>query len=221
MMRAKLTTPITAVALAVAAALTPARADAQDLFKKIRDEAAKRVEQRKAKVDSTVMTRAVGTVDSTLEKTGRGADAVVNRVVGVADTAITRTERGVRHAVARDDASGALAAQLAAGHAVIRDIGFAANSDQLDESAAAAIKRLAKALATTEGTFLIEGHTDLAETPEVARALSERRAAAVKAHLVAGGVSAARLLAVGYGATRPAADGAQGGNARIELTRAQ
>jgi outer membrane protein OmpA-like peptidoglycan-associated protein len=42
----------------------------------------------------------------------------------------------------------------------------------------------------------------------------------VKAHLVAEGVAATRLLAVGYGATRPASDGERG-DARIELTRAQ
>lgn len=208
-----------AVTLAFAM-LAPARVDAQDLFKKIREQAAKKVEQKKAQVDSAVMQTATGAVDSTLAKTGRGADAVVGKVGDVAGSAITRTENGVRHVVAHDDASAALATQLAAGHAVIRDIRFVANSDQLDESAAAVLKRLARALATTEGTFLIEGHTDLAETPEVARALSEKRAAAVKAHLVAEGVAAARLLAVGYGATRPATDGAPG-NARIELARAQ
>ena len=61
-------------------------------------------------------------------------------------------------------------------------------------------------------------------TPAAAQALSEQRAKAVKARLVAGGVPAARLLAVGYGATRPAEGNANGnanGNARIELTRAQ
>ena len=211
--------------LAVAAAImtlsaTPARAEAQDLFKKIRDEAAKRVEQRKAKVDSAVMKTATSAVDSTLEKTGRGADAVVNRVGSVADTTISRTERGVRHVAARDDGSAELAAGLAGGHLVVREIRFATGSDQLDESAGAPLARLAKALVATPGTFLIEDHTDAMDTPEAARSLSERRAASVKAHLVAAGVPAARLLAVGYGATRPATDGANG-NARIELTRAQ
>ena len=219
MKRATHLTLTTVLALA-AAILAPERADAQDILKKIREQAAKRVEQKKAQVDSAVMKTATGAVDSTLAKTGRGADAVVGRVGDVAGSAITKTEHGVRQVVARDDASDALAAQLAAGHAVLHDIRFVANSDQLDESAAAPLKRLAKALAATEGTFLIEGHTDLTEAPEVARALSERRAAAVKAHLVAQSVSAARLLAVGYGATRPATDGAPG-NARIELTRAQ
>jgi outer membrane protein OmpA-like peptidoglycan-associated protein len=214
-----ISTLLTAVALAVA--VVPARAEAQDLLKKIRDQAVKRVEERKAKVDSAVVKTAAGAVDSTLEKTGRGADAVVSKVGGVAEGAITRTERGVRSALTRDDDSAELlAAQLATGHAVVREIRFAANSDQLVESAVAELKRLAKALAATPGTFLIEGHTDSLDTPETARALSERRASAVKAHLVAEGVPAARLLAVGYGAARPAADGGAG-NARIELTRAQ
>lgn len=210
---------LTIVVALAASAATPARANAQDLFKKMREETLKRVEQQKAKADSAVMKAATGVVDSTLQKTGRGADAVVNGVTSLADTTITRTERGVRHIAAHDDGSAELATRLASGHAVVREIQFAAGSDQLDAAAAAQVKRLAKALATTQGTFLIEGHTEAMESAEAARALSERRAATVKAHLVAEGVAAARLLAVGYGATRPAGDG--GGAARIELTRAQ
>ena len=216
----RLSATLTIVAALGAAAATPARADAQDLLKRMRAEAVKRVEQRKAKMDSAVIRTATGAVDSTLEKTGRGAQAVVGKVGSLADTTITRTERGVRSVTARDDGAAELAARLATGHAVVRELQFAAGSDQLDESAAAQVKRLAKALAATPGTFLIEGHTESMDSPDAARALSERRAAAVKAHLVAEGVAAARLLAVGHGAARPTGDDEKGG-ARIELTRAQ
>ena len=48
----------------------------------------------------------------------------------------------------------------------------------------------------------------------------KRRAAAVKAQLTAGGVPADRLLAVGYGATRPNSANPQA-HARIEVVRAQ
>ena len=66
------------------------------------------------------------------------------------------------------------------------------------------------------GQFLIEGHVDKAEG-EQAQALSEQRAAAVKAALVSAGVSQMQLAAAGYGATRPLG----GGSARIEIARTQ
>ena len=225
MRRAKLSTLVAAAALAALSA-APARAEAQAVFKKIREQAVRRVEEHKAKVDSSVVRTAAGAVDSTLDKTGRAADAVVSKVGGAADTAISRTEHGVRSALkgGDDDELAALSAQLGAGHAVLRDLHFAPNSDQLDPSADAALARLAKALLAADGVFIVEGHTDPMATPAAAQALSEQRAKAVKARLVAGGVPAARLLAVGYGATRPAEGNANGnanGNARIELTRAQ
>ena len=52
-----------------------------------------------------------------------------------------------------------------------------------------------------------------------AQALSEQRAAAVKAALVGAGSSPMQLAAVGYGATRPI-QGAKS-NARVEIARTQ
>ncbi len=52
----------------------------------------------------------------------------------------------------------------------------------------------------------IQGHTDDTGTPELNQRLSQERAAAVLAWLVAHGVDAARLRPVGYGQTQPLAD---------------
>ncbi len=70
--------------------------------------------------------------------------------------------------------------------------------------------------------IVIEGHTDAEGTDERNQRLSDRRARAVQSFLVRAGVSASRLSAVGYGATRPIADNdtAEGRakNRRIEFT---
>lgn len=52
----------------------------------------------------------------------------------------------------------------------------------------------------------IEGHTDNVGSVETNKKLSQDRAEAVKRFLVAKGVDASRLTAVGYGASRPIAD---------------
>jgi len=49
----------------------------------------------------------------------------------------------------------------------------------------------------------IEGHTSLSGSPEYNQQLSERRAEAVMRYLIARGVPAEQLRAVGYGESRP------------------
>lgn len=67
----------------------------------------------------------------------------------------------------------------------------------------------------------IDGHTDSEGIPERNNPLSERRAGAVIDYLVAAGIPADRLSAVGYGAERPIADNAtaegRARNRRIEF----
>jgi outer membrane protein OmpA-like peptidoglycan-associated protein len=69
----------------------------------------------------------------------------------------------------------------------------------------------------------VEGHTDNVGSPASNKALSESRAKAVVAALVAKGIDAARLAAVGWGQDRPVADnGTEDGrakNRRVELVK--
>ena len=116
--------------------------------------------------------------------------------------------------------STALAEQLGHGRVVLREIRFVPGSDRIDDSSAAVLGELARALVANSGVFLIEGHTDASRDAASGQLLSERRAVAVKAWLVSEGVAAGRLLAVGYGASRP--ERAHGKhNARIEVTWVQ
>jgi len=206
--------------VAVACAVTPDCAHGQSILKRVRDQAARRVAEGRAKIDSTVMKTTGTAVDSAVSKTNRGADAVAGRVTNVANGALAATERGFNQALGGTSPKNTLATRLAEGRLVLDDVRFVAGSDQLDPSSDATLKALASALTATTGTFLIEGHTDASVDVALAQQLSQQRASAVKARLVATGVAAERLLAVGYGSTRPNGANTQA-SARIEVLRAQ
>ena len=217
------TLALIALALAATASLAvPARGDAQQLWKKIKDQTEKKLEARKARADSATVARVGQTVDSTLEKTGRGVDTAVSKATGAADAAVDRASRVVSSAAGalagKDDEEEKLAADLADGLAVLPEIRFEGTSERLAATSEPHLARLAKLLEAQPGTFVIEGHVDDGGNATADLALSEKRAAAVKARLVAAGVPAERLFAMGLGATRPPAD-ATGGRARIELAR--
>ena len=67
----------------------------------------------------------------------------------------------------------------------------------------------------------IEGHTDTSGDREANALLSEQRAEAVRAYMVAAGIDGSSLLAAGYGGTRPIATNAspegRNANRRIEF----
>lgn len=69
----------------------------------------------------------------------------------------------------------------------------------------------------------IQGHTDEVGTPEYNQDLSQRRAETVRDYLVSKGVKEDRLVAKGYGATRPVApnttDEGRAKNRRVELKK--
>jgi outer membrane protein OmpA-like peptidoglycan-associated protein len=209
----------------LAATLSAAHPARAQVLKQIKESTAKKVEARKERLDSTVVRTAGQVVDSTLEKTNRGADAVVGKVGSAIDTAVSKTERGIASAFAGgDDDEDRLAAMLKTGRAVLRDVEFAAGSDTVPERAGGTLRGLAGALKEVAGTFLIEAHTEPGGDPAAAQALSERRAASVKAKLIELGIPAERLFAIGHGASRPAQDGSAGtptSHARIEVARMQ
>lgn len=99
---------------------------------------------------------------------------------------------------------------------------FAFDDDKLGPGAPAELDRVAAALAARGAVRLsIEGHTDDVGDDDYNRALSERRAQAVRAYLAAHGLDGAHVEARGLGEAQPAApnDSEEGRrrNRRVEI----
>ena len=111
------------------------------------------------------------------------------------------------------------------GRVATQGIYFDTGSDRVRPESSPTLKEIATMLKEHEDLRLtIEGHTDDVGAAAANQTLSEKRAAAVKAALVASyGVDAARLESKGLGATKPAAknDTAEGRqtNRRVELVK--
>lgn len=110
------------------------------------------------------------------------------------------------------------------GRMTLEGIEFDTGSDRLRPASDSVLREVAAALAKAPTLAVsIEGHTDNQGADAANVALSERRAAAVKARLVALGVAAGRLATKGFGAAQPVApnetpEGRQR-NRRVELVR--
>ncbi len=102
------------------------------------------------------------------------------------------------------------------------DILFDLNEATLKGEARVVIAKLAGILLILpELNLRVEGHTDSTGDPGYNLALSERRASSVRDFLAQQGIDGERMVAVGYGLTRPAADNAtregRAKNRRVEI----
>jgi len=110
------------------------------------------------------------------------------------------------------------------GRARLYGILFNTDSDHLkDESKPTLDSLIAAAKAQPSWSFGIEGYTDNVGGDAHNQTLSEKRAASVKAYLVAAGVAPTRLTAQGFGATNPVASNdtelGRSQNRRVEIVK--
>lgn len=101
-------------------------------------------------------------------------------------------------------------------------INFEFNSAEIDGSSSRTMANLAKALGSQQlanRSFTIVGHTDGKGSAAYNKALSDRRAASVRAYLIDNGVDASRLRAVGRGESQllNKADPNAAENRRVEI----
>jgi outer membrane protein OmpA-like peptidoglycan-associated protein len=92
--------------------------------------------------------------------------------------------------------------------AVNLNIPFEYNSSELKAEASAQLTQLKSALtkeSLRNDRFLVAGHTDAKGNPQYNKQLSLKRAESVKRYLIAAGLDAGRLDAVGYGSEQPLA----------------
>jgi outer membrane protein OmpA-like peptidoglycan-associated protein len=81
---------------------------------------------------------------------------------------------------------------------------FDLGKDALKPGSRESLAKAAVTLKDSQTNIVIEGHTDSTGTDAVNQPLSERRAAHVRDYLNSQGVPASRMIAVGYGSSRPA-----------------
>jgi outer membrane protein OmpA-like peptidoglycan-associated protein len=218
--KARLTILVIASALAI-----PARATAQSWMdavkKKVAESVAQKVDENKAKAESTVVNTTTNAADSALTKSNRGLAATADKASDVANKGMNGVENGVKGLFAGVmTTSDQMSADLKAGRVTIRDITFGGeDASQVMPASDVVLKKLATALIAATANFLVEGHVNLVGDSDIEQALSDRRSAGVKAKLVALGVPEERLSAKGFGATRPADANSKATNARIEISR--
>jgi outer membrane protein OmpA-like peptidoglycan-associated protein len=137
-----------------------------------------------------------GTVLSELE---------VDRITGALRTALPDTELDIQLRV-RQPRNDREALQARLDDALRgKTVEFASDGAEIMPAGQAVIDEIYNLVSDTDVTLVITGHTDSQNTPEYNLALSERRAAAVRAYLIERGIDPSRLYSAGFGESRPIA----------------
>jgi OOP family OmpA-OmpF porin len=114
--------------------------------------------------------------------------------------------------------AGPVAAQEAMAPAVVY---FERSSETLNAAAREVLDEVARQLRTVSAIpeLILAGHADVREGKgDEAVGLSQQRASMVREYLIAAGVPADRVRTMAFGHTRPAYDGSDPVNRRVEIT---
>ena len=105
---------------------------------------------------------------------------------------------------------------------VLRSVQFAFDSAVLDSTAKGILREAASLLKDKSGTIYVDGHTCNIGSAQYNQRLSERRAASVRSYLAEQGIPSNRLVARGFGLTKPkysnATEETRRLNRRVELS---
>jgi len=144
------------------------------------------------------------TAGAALAQSNPSADQLIKALKPMSAT--DGTTRGIRPA-APARAGAPAASEPAAQPSIGLLVQFASDSAELSPAARATLDQLGRALSSSDLVgykFRIEGHTDTVGSVELNQSLSERRADAVVAYLIANyHVAPARLQSVGMGSSQP------------------
>ncbi len=157
-----------------------------------------------------------GDTESTLIGAGIGA-----ALGGLAGNQIGRymdlQEQDLRNAIAASEAASIRREEDILRATFKGEAYFDYNSSQLKPGAFAELRRIAEILNKyPQTTIEIGGHTDTRGTEQYNQMLSSRRAESVKNALIQNGVSPARMVAIGYGESRPISS-SHAVNRRVEI----
>ena len=124
--------------------------------------------------------------------------------VSVAGCSSKSSESALNTDTGQYDQSAAEAALLEEARQMVKDVFFAFDSSELDQTAVGQLKNNAAWLIEHNGvSAMIEGHCDERGTYEYNMALGEKRAEVTKSFLVKAGVESSRLATVSFGEERP------------------
>lgn len=201
-----------------------ARRARQDMERSAEAEAARReLEAQRVRADSLERERRAE-VEARAEAEARAADAA--DAARAAEARAEAAEAGMAEAFAELDrilVNIAGVTETARGLVVILGSGvFASGQSGLTAQARAEVGRIAVVLQEfPDREIVVEGHTDAVGEEAANQALSERRADAVRAALIAEGLSPRRITALGFGESRPIADNdtpaGRAANRRVEI----
>lgn len=163
-----------------------------------------------------------GSVFAQEAKTAPSVDSIINSLKVENTEQAQGQTRALRPGAASMSTAAPTPAPAAKPASINMQINFDFNSDRIAGNSEQTMATLAKALASPQletRSFTVIGHTDAKGSPGYNKALSDRRAAAVRRYLVEHGVASARLRAVGKGESQllnaDDPDGAE--NRRVEI----
>ncbi|HEY7406127.1 MAG TPA: OmpA family protein [Candidatus Angelobacter sp.] len=130
-------------------------------------------------------------------------------------------EKAMQQEVTADDMAGEI---NKSGHVAVYGIHFDTGKATIQPDSENVLDQIVKLLQQSSDLKLrVEGHTDNQGNAAANQTLSEKRAQAVVTWLTSKGISASRLAAKGYGATKPVADNTtedgRAKNRRVELVK--